>query len=174
MLPILCTLVVSTAWQLPPSRAARTSWARLSGCVTSSTSGVRSIGQNLDLKWQQLSSSDTNPKTTNQWSSHGQRQQHHRLSSWTANLKQQLAVHQHQKRPEMIRDRCATKSLCFKASKRTRQPKLAEPCEGSAHASSVLFAKQWAGLAQIQFVLRPATLAQFLTRANVTRKAFFA
>ena len=124
------------------SRAARTSWARLSGCVTSATNGVRSIGQNLDLRWQQLSSSDTNPKTTNQWSSHGSRQQHQRLSSWTANLKQQLAVHQQQKRPMLIRHRCTTKSLSRMDTKRTRQPKLAETCEGSSDASSVLFARQ--------------------------------
>ena len=35
--PILCTPVVSTAWQIPSSRTARTPSARMCGCVTWST-----------------------------------------------------------------------------------------------------------------------------------------
>ena len=106
----------------------------------------------------QLVSRRTNRNKRTQCSSHGRRWQHHRLSSGTANLKQQLPVHQHQKRPMLIRDRCATKSLCWKATKRTRTPKLAEPCKGSAHAScrSSRLSKF-----RFRFVLCPAMLAQF-------------
>ena len=50
------------------------------------------------------------------------------------------------------------KALCWKATKRTRTPKLAEPCKGSAHArcrSSRL------SKFRFRFVLCPAMLAQF-------------
>ena len=157
MLLILCLPIVSTAWQLPSSRTARTPSARMCGCVTWPISGVSRIGQNMELKWQQLSSRRTNRIKRSQCSSHGQRWQHHRLSSSTANLKSQLPMYQHQKRPVLIRDRCSTRSLCWKASKRTRTPKLADPCKGSAHAScrSSRLSKF-----RFRFVLRPAMLAQ--------------